>query len=205
MNNSSFNFIKFSKNSKLPINKWTDKNNQSKELPNIFKYNVGIPTGDVNNIIVLDIDVKDDGLTEWQTYITEHEEPLTLTVKTPSGGYHYYFKNSSDNELIKYLTTRTKYRGVGIDIRNNGGYVLAPPSIINNVVYEVVNETPLIEVPTSLLTWLLTGITKDVKKVITKQNPKTTTDTYIHDITDEETMNILNLLPKKKMIIQIGC
>ena len=165
-------------------------------MPNPLKYNVGVPTGDVNNIIVLDIDIKDDGLTEWKAYMKEHGEPLTLTVKTPSDGYHYYLKNKFENELIQYLTTRTKYRGVGIDIRNNGGYVVAPPSTINNVAYEVVlNEAP-IEIPTSLLQWLLTGVNQTTKKSSTKQTPSTTTQTYIYDITDEETMNLLNLLPK---------
>ena len=94
----------------------------------------------------------------------EHGEPITLTVKTPAGGYHYYFKNTSEHELIKYLTTRTKYRGVGIDIRNNGGYVVAPPSI-DNIAYEVVlNEAPS-EIPNTLLQWLLTGVNQTTKKV----------------------------------------
>ena len=157
-------------------------------MPNPLRFNVGVPTGDVNNILVVDIDIKDDGLTEWKENMKEHGEPITLTVKTPSGGYHYYFKNTSENELIKYLTTRTKYRGVGIDIRNNGGYVVAPPSTIDTIAYEVVlNEAPS-EVPNTLLNWLLTGVNQTTKKSSTKQTPSTTTQTYIYDITDEETM-----------------
>ena len=58
------------------------------------KYNVGIPTGETNDIVVIDIDIKDDGLKEWQTYTAEFGEPITPTVKTPSGGYHYYFKKN---------------------------------------------------------------------------------------------------------------
>ena len=92
---------------------------------------------------MLDIDIKDNGLIEWNKYIDEYGEPLTYKVRTVSGGYHYYFKRSSTddnkNELVfNYLTTKTKYRGVGIDIRNNGGYVVAPPSIIDNVAYEII-------------------------------------------------------------------
>ena len=135
-------------------------------------------------------------------YIEEYGEPLTHKIKTPSGGYHYYFKRTSDddnkNELVfKYLTTKTKYRGVGIDIRNNGGYVVAPPSIINNVSYEIINNVELIEVPNALLEWLL--LSKNTKASIrAKEEPilKVTQPDYIYDISDEDILKILKLLPK---------
>ena len=95
---NNFNFIKLGKNSKLPVNKWGDKANQHKEQPDMAKYNVGIPTGEINDIVVIDIDIKDDGLKEWQTYTAEFGDPITPTVKTPSGGYHYYFKRISKSE-----------------------------------------------------------------------------------------------------------
>ena len=51
---------------------------------------------------------------------------------------------SKTNQYIIILTTKTKYRGVGVDIRNNGGYVVAPPSIIDNVAYEIINNVEVI-------------------------------------------------------------
>ena len=64
MNN--FNYIKLNKNTKLPINKWSDSKNHTKELPDVIKYNAGIPTGEINDIVVVDVDVKDNGLNEWE-------------------------------------------------------------------------------------------------------------------------------------------
>ena len=126
MNYNNLLKFKLQKNSKVPLNKgWTNPVNLSSDIDMKYGYKLGIATGRVNNLIVLDIDIKDNGLNEWNKYIDEYGEPLTYKVKTPSGGYHYYFKRSSTddnkNELVfNYLTTKTKYRGVGIDIRNNG-------------------------------------------------------------------------------------
>ena len=88
------------------------------------RYNTGIPTGPRNNLLVVDLDVKDDGVQEFQKYRTEFGTPKTLTVKTPSGGYHYYFNYSHCDPDCKamidnYLRTRTKYRGKGVDIRGS--------------------------------------------------------------------------------------
>jgi hypothetical protein len=47
-------------------------------------------TGKINNIIVLDVDEKDEGIEEFNKYIIEYGEPQTITQKTPSGGYHYF-------------------------------------------------------------------------------------------------------------------
>ena len=137
--------ILLQQNSKLPVNKWSDKANWILERPKNSTNNIGIITGKVNNIIVVDIDVKDEGLEEWQLYVKQHGNPNTYTVKTPSGGLHYYFTyisaDENDNYLIEnYLKNSTKFRGKGIDIRSNGGYIVMPPSIINNVRYDVIND-----------------------------------------------------------------
>ncbi len=78
---------------------------------------------------MLDIDVKDSGLSTWNELLKEHEEPYTVKVKTGSGGLHYYFKY---NEKLK-LTSSSKVIkinniNIGIDIKTNGGYVIIPGS-----------------------------------------------------------------------------
>ena len=45
----------------------------------------------MNNLLVVDLDVKDDGVKEFEAYLAEHGKPNTFIVSTPSGGYHYYF------------------------------------------------------------------------------------------------------------------
>ena len=87
-------FFKLDKNSKTPSIKWSDKKNYFTDTTNINteNNNIALITGKLNNICVLDIDVQDDGLSQWNNYLKNHIEPMTVTVKTPSGGLHYYFK-----------------------------------------------------------------------------------------------------------------
>ena len=136
-------------------------------------YDVGIITGVRNNLLVLDVDLKDDGLKEMNEYIKAVNDINTLTVKTPSGGVHYYFKYTNSNPDIQYLideflTNRTKYRNKGLDIRTNGGYVKAPPS----PGYEIVKDIEINELPESLALWLLENVEvyeKDVKTITIKK------------------------------------
>ena len=189
--------IKLVRNGKTPINKWSDKQNQSKDMPDMKKHNVGFLTGDTNKLLVVDVDVKDNGLEEWNHYVHEHGEPETIKIKTPSGGYHYYF---NCNELTTYLNTRTKYRGCGIDIRSNGGYVVAPPSSINGNAYEYVKGFDVVDVndmPNTLITWLMQDMrpTNTTNKQQTQTTIKTNKTQYIYDITDAQIKEMLNKLP----------
>ena len=155
--------IKLAKNAKTPIEKWSDKAHHYKTV-DCSKYNVGILTGAINNIIVVDVDVKDDGLKTWDDYIATSDMKInTVKVKTPSGGYHLYFKYATKNKkntylIERFLLNKSKYRGVGIDIRSNGGYVVAPPSKIKECGYEFINnfdDTPVMEMPQHLIYWLI--------------------------------------------------
>jgi hypothetical protein len=85
--------IKVNKKSKKAVEKWGQVENRYIDINNINinKYNVGLLTGYINNIIVLDIDIKADGLKEFNKYVSEFGEPRTIKQKTPSGGYHFFF------------------------------------------------------------------------------------------------------------------
>lgn len=90
--------------------------------------NIGIPTGEINQLFVLDIDIKNN--------INGHESLLKLekevgcradtpfVVKTGSGGMHLYFKYTPRKKPIRNLTNILP----GLDVRGEGGYVIAPPS-----------------------------------------------------------------------------
>ena len=53
--------------------------------------------------------------------------------------------------IANFLKNSTKFRGKGIDIRADGGYVVGPPSVLNGKSYEVINPSPIIDIPTSLI------------------------------------------------------
>ena len=88
--------------------------------------NIGIPTGQINNIFVVDIDGEQgfESLNRLELIYGKLDAP---TVKTGKGK-HLYFKMPENVEL-KCSTSKIADH---IDIRANGGYVVAPPSIHEN-------------------------------------------------------------------------
>ncbi len=81
---------------------WQEPINQTKE-PIKGNYNTGIPTGERNNLLVVDIDIKDDGMIEFKKYLDDYGNINTLTVESPSKGPHYYFNFSHASPEIKYI------------------------------------------------------------------------------------------------------
>lgn len=101
------------------------------------KANIGIATGAVSGFWAFDIDVKDgaQGLQSFKQLQDEHGAlPLTLSAQTPSKGQHLYF--SIDGISIRNRTNVLP----GIDVRGDGGYVVAPPSIIQRKKYVWLTE-----------------------------------------------------------------
>jgi putative DNA primase/helicase len=91
--------------------------------------NLGILTGEHSGFFVLDVDITVvDGFATLGQLEAEHPEepiPATLTVATGSGGRHYYFRWPGGS----YSNSKPFGKGSGIDIKANGGFVVAPPSI----------------------------------------------------------------------------
>ena len=205
--------IELKKNNKTPVTKWTDPTNQIKHV-DLKNYNVGFPTGKINNIVVLDIDFKDNGIEEFNKYVEQYGQINTFIVKSPNKGFHYYFLYENTNESTQHLideclTNKTKYRSKGLDIRTNGGYIVAPNSSLDNVFYEIIKDVKPIELPESLALWLLENsedyedyenekITKKISKSknTTSSSKKYFVNKYKYEITDEELINLLNKLDK---------
>jgi bifunctional DNA primase/polymerase-like protein len=120
-----FNLISIPTIGKRPIIK--DWPNKIKTIPpSDISYNTALLTGKINDIIVVDIDIKDDGLKLWDELVKEHGEINTPTVKSGQYGKHLYFKYSSKiHSSIKLKIDNKKY---GIDIRSNGNLITVPPS-----------------------------------------------------------------------------
>ncbi|UHQ19083.1 phage/plasmid primase, P4 family [Lysobacter sp. KIS68-7] len=89
---------------------------------------IGIATGCVHGLVVLDVDMKNgkDGEAALFDLVAQHDHlPNTLTVCTPSGGRHLYFVGGMG------LPNSASSVGVGLDVRGDNGYVIAPsPAVI---------------------------------------------------------------------------
>lgn len=213
----NFEKIKLKNNSKEPLNKWKDQLNRTKKT---IKSNYGILTGKINNLLVLDVDNKDKidkrnnlhfkhGVEEFNKYISLYGEPETLKIKTPGGGYHYYFnyesKNEHDNYLIKnYLTNKTGFRCSCLDIRSNGGYIVGPNSKIDNKQYCIINDNnyKISDIPNNLINFLLesqiiepTNKPKKQQKITDVKIKSDNTLKYI--ISDDHLIKILDALEPK--------
>ncbi len=108
-------------------------------------HNWGVYCG-ASDITVIDIDVKngakgDTNFAEIVGQANEKHAP-TLTVATPSGGLHLYYKGAVKSCVLDR----------GIDIQSKGKYVVAPGALLDNKEYFITENTP-IEVVT-LPSWL---------------------------------------------------
>ena len=125
--------------------------------------NWALRTGKASGCWVLDIDVKNGAKGEESFFalLADHKDfPDTLSVKTPTGGIHYYFEMEPE---VRTLTNVGKFGG--IDVRADGGYVLIPPSVLDGNSYEYINENKILKAPK----WL-----KDALFPIVSQNKKDT-------------------------------
>lgn len=86
--------------------------------------NIGIRTGAASRLAVLDVDPRNDG----NQTLAELERrfgplPPTLTAETGGGGRHLYFDYPGGE------SSKSHTLGPGLELKLNGAYVIAPPSI----------------------------------------------------------------------------
>jgi len=189
---------------KVYVNKFLWERKTLKELfMRQNKENRGILTGKLSNIVVVDLDfyekinkkeykklskedkknkeIVDKLITPFDRskskFLNDFGEDFvkkfdTLTFKTANGGTHLIFKY---NPIIK--TTANDLHN--IDIRSDGGYIVAPGSVIDRSAYNqsikknkrgfyiVEHDTTIKEMPIELQTWLSMNLTNN-KRIITK-------------------------------------
>jgi len=86
--------------------------------------NIGIATGAESGIFVLDVDPRHGGEDSLRALESEQGQlPGTLESKTGGGGRHIYFKHPGGR-----VPNKVGIRP-GLDVRGDGGYVVAPPSL----------------------------------------------------------------------------
>lgn len=106
--------------------------------------NIGLACGSVSGFYVIDIDVRPEKQINGFDSIKEAKLtiPPTLYQNTPSGGVHLLYKCEGDKPANKNGFLQ------GVDIRGDGYYIVATPSIINGKAYEWKNsEASLSEFP----------------------------------------------------------
>jgi hypothetical protein len=84
--------------------------------------NVGIRTGSASDLVVLDVD-GDAGRLALRGLIAHHAPFEARWARTGSGGWHAYFAHPGGS-----LPNSSGRLGEGLDVRGDGGYVVAPPS-----------------------------------------------------------------------------
>lgn len=89
---------------------------------------IGIACGPESGVWVLDVDGP-DGAASLDKLIRENGAlPDTLTIRTGSGGTHYFFRYPQDGRKIGQRGSTVGWRGSHIDVRGAGGQVVAPPA-----------------------------------------------------------------------------
>lgn len=89
--------------------------------------NIGIPTGAMSGLVVVDVDVHGpvNGMESFHRAETAGlVDGWALLVRTPTGGLHAYFLATPGVGQRSWQAA-----GAGIDFRGDGGYIVAPPSV----------------------------------------------------------------------------
>lgn len=119
------------KDSKHPIVNWTEfqkRRATEKELKEWFKddqYNIGIITGRISNLVVIDIDKG----TDIEKLVSYYPLPETMIVETGGGGRHYFYQYPGDRLVSTKARIFGKESPWKVDVRAEGGFVVTAPSI----------------------------------------------------------------------------
>jgi hypothetical protein len=105
---------------------------------------IGLVTGNASGLIVIDVDIKNKNPDRhgWAALGLLEAElgrlPEPKIASTPSGGRHYYFRYAEG------IRSSTEKLGPGLDIKAEGGFVVAPPS---HGLYDWVDGRPAPDLP----------------------------------------------------------
>ncbi|GAI67858.1 unnamed protein product [marine sediment metagenome] len=160
-----FSLIPLKNNSKVPAIRWKKYQYTKASLKEIEKWfitfddpNIALITG----LKLVAIDADDPSkLPELFKRLPEAEK--TTRVKTKRPGYHFYFSNDGH----KIRSTKNLF-GLGIELKANGNYVVAPPSKIDNFTYQFLIPLSQIKpLPEKIIKYLegtLPGIETGIKE-----------------------------------------
>src|SRR5262245_40835910 len=121
--------------------------------------NVAVATGACSGLIVVDEDPRHGGDLTLEDLEAQYGKlPDTVISLTGGGGKHYVFRHFG-----KALSSRAHAFGPGLDLKGDGGYIIAPPSLhVSGLRYEWEasshpDEVPIAAFPAWL--WMLADTT----------------------------------------------
>jgi putative DNA primase/helicase len=127
--------------------------------------NLGIATGAASGVVVIDVDPKNGGDVSLKRFMAEHGRfPSTPLQRTPSGGWHFVFR--APTHPVSNAPLGRDYPG--IDIRADGGQIVAAPSRTPVGAYSwrlSPTDTPLADLPSAVLERLQRGPARSVTPV----------------------------------------
>lgn len=142
-----FSCVPVARNGKKPIEtNWTEISHKDKV--SFIKWlnnglNLGIRTGEVSGITVIDVDNKECKIQDEverkeyeesrKAFIEILDKSKTLMQNSTNGGRHYIFKYDKD------IPQTVDIAGIKIDTRNDGGQFLCSPSVIDGKPYSWIN------------------------------------------------------------------
>lgn len=105
-------------------------------------------TGETSGTVVVDVDHGNGGDVTLAELVAKGLTPPTAYVRTGSGGLHLYYRHPG-----VYVPISQSRLGPGIDVRGDGGYVVAPPSIHPKTgeLYRWERREPVQEMPAALI------------------------------------------------------
>lgn len=100
-----------------------------------------LPTGTMNGVSVLDLDLRDDGRDGIKAAADLGlDVSRTFTVRTPSGGLHAYYRHRDG------VKNAASHLPAGMDVRAEGGFVIAPGAVLpDGRSYRIRGEVSLAE------------------------------------------------------------
>lgn len=116
---------------KRPLIRWEEFQHRRPSVPEVQAWlscwreaGIGIVTGSISGIVMLDIDPRHGGDTSLKSLERQHNPmPMTGECRSGGGGRHLYFAHPGG-------VVRNKVGlAAGADLRGDAGYVVAPPSI----------------------------------------------------------------------------
>jgi hypothetical protein len=121
----------------------TDRDRIARYWSRVPEANIGIATGEVSGIDVVDVDPRHGGDRTLEALEIKYGGmPATLRARSGSGGDHIYFAH------VPGAGSGNGKLGTGIDYKADRGYVIAPPSLHpSGGQYIWINEVPVSEPP----------------------------------------------------------